>query len=267
MQATPSRSAHLSESLPSVIVRRMLRSIEPVQRQVILLKLVDLMENIPDFPRTGRVAGESPARQWLARASALINKLGVAGQSAKVQTAMGALGTHSVWAVDQIKGLVQDAIEALKLDLELEGRADIGNVYAAGEVYRLFSDLKDIVAATCEEILLVDPYFDGKAFRDYLSTLGSGKTIKILAERYAEDVRAYAARHAAQYGSKIETRRSRELHDRLVIVDNADCWVVGASIKDAAARAATYLLPLQPKLAEAKRDIYSAVWDRAESIR
>lgn len=231
-----------------------------------LLKLVDLMDNIPDFPRTGRVAGESPARQWLARASALINRLGPAGQSAKVETAMGVLGTNSVWAADQIKGLVQDAIEALRLDLELEGRADIGNVYAAGEVYRLFSDLKDIVAATRDEILLVDPYFNGEAFHDYLSMLGSGKTIKILAERYAEDVRAYAARHSAQYSSEVDIRRSRELHDRLVIVDNADCWVVGSSIKDAAAKSPTYLLPLQPKLAEAKRNIYSAMWDRAESL-
>ena len=248
----------------------MLKSLEPVQRQVILLKLVDLLENIPDFPRTGTVAGESPARQWLARAGALIKRLDAPGQRAKLDTAMGVLGTHSVWAVDQIKGQVQDAIEGLRLDLELEGRGDFGNVYAAGEVYRLFSDLKDIVARplirTCEEILLVDPYFNGEAFRDYLSTLASGKTIRILAERYAKDVRAYAARHATQYGTAIEIRRSRELHDRLVIVDNSDCWVVGASVKDAAAKSATYLLPLPPELAEAKRDIYSAVWDRAEVL-
>ena len=84
---------------------------------------------------------------------------------------MTAFGTAAkVWAINQIKGQVMDAIEALKLDLELEGRGDIGNVYAAGEVYKLFSDLKEIIGAATKEILLVDPYFNGEAFDDYLST-------------------------------------------------------------------------------------------------
>ena len=67
-------------------------------------------------------------------------------------------------AINEIKGQITDAIEALKLDLELEGRGEIGNVYAAGEVYELFPDLKKIIGGASEEILLVDPYFNGEAF-------------------------------------------------------------------------------------------------------
>ena len=179
---------------------------------------------------------------------------------------MNALESSRVWAINRIKGQMMDAIEILRLDLELEGRSDIGNVYDAGEVYKLFSDLKKIIGAASEEILLVDPYFNGEAFDDYLSTIGLGKKIKILAERYADDVRAYAGKHVQQYGTNIEIRRSKELHDRLVMVDNLDCWIVGASIKDAAAKSSTYLMPLRPDLAQRKRAIYSGVWDRAEPL-
>ena len=244
----------------------MLRSIEPVQKQIILLKLIDLLENAPEFSGQGIISGESPQRQWLSRAGALLKKIDPVGYGTKFDTGMNALGSSRLWGINHIKGQVMDAIEALRLDLELEGRVDIGNVYAAGEVYRLFSDLKDIIGAASEEILLVDPYFNGAAFDDYLSTIGPGKTIKILTERYAKDVQTYAVKHAQQYGTNLEIRRSKELHDRLVIVDNSDCWVVGGSIKDAAAKSPTYLLPLQTELAKAKRSIYSGVWDRAKLL-
>ena len=179
---------------------------------------------------------------------------------------MSFLGRNPTWAINEIKGQIADAIETLKLDLELEGRSDIGNVYDPGEVYKFFKDLKDVIESASEEILPVDPYFNGKAFDDHLSTIGPGKPIKILAEQYADDVRAYAAKHVQQHGTNIKIRRSKELHDRLVIVDNSDCWVVGGSIKDAAAKSPTYLLPIQPQIAQAKRDIYSGVWDGAEHV-
>ena len=58
----------------SAIVPRMLQLIDPVQKQIILLKLVDLLDKTPDFPGTGTIAGESPQRQWVSRAGALPQK-------------------------------------------------------------------------------------------------------------------------------------------------------------------------------------------------
>lgn len=246
---------------------RMLQLIDPIHKQIILVKLDDLRGNVPDFPESGPIAGDSPQRQWLSQAGALLKKVDPVRYGWNFdQSVNGVLGMSRAWGINGIKGQILDAIEALKLDLDLEGRGDFGNVYGAGQVYEFFRDLKAIVGAASKEALLVDPYFNGQAFDDYLSTMRPGKTIKILAERYVDDVQRFAARHAQQYGTNIEIRRSSELHDRLVIVDNSDCWVVGASIKDAAVRSSTYLFPLQPVLANAKRDIYSEVWDRAEVV-
>ena len=244
----------------------MLQVTEPVQKQTILVKLVDLMDNSPRFDGDGPIDAESPQRQWLSRVGALLKKLDPVFGAVTFETSMRTLNRYRSIGINQIKGQVSDAIEVLRLDLELVGRADIGNVYQAGEVYDLFSDLKAIIQTTTQELMLVDPYFNGEAFADYLSAIGPEKTIKIFADRYVEDVRTHAAKHARQHKTNIEIRRSDALHDRLVFVDNSDCWVVGGSIKDAAAKSPTYLVPLQPVFARAKLGIYSTMWDDAEVV-
>ena len=51
---------------------------------------------------------------------------------------MGLLAQFKESTVQSIIGHVSDAIEELKLDLELEGRSDIGSVYQPGDVYDFF---------------------------------------------------------------------------------------------------------------------------------
>ena len=241
----------------------MLPSIEPIQKQDILQKLIDLLENTPEFDATGGVDGASPERRWLSRVGALLKRFDAIHLGTKFEARLSLLGSQSTWAINQIVGQIGDAIEELRLDLTLDGRSNIGSVYDSGEVYTLYSDLKKIIGAASEEILVVDPYFNREAFDDYLSTTTSRKTIKILSDKHAKEVNTHAAKHIRQYGTNIEVRRSRELHDRLVFVDDSECWIVGASIKDAAAKSPTYLLPLVPELARAKRKIYFSVWNRA----
>jgi len=242
----------------------MLQSIEPIQKQDILQKLIGLLESIPDFDHTKPIDGTSPERQWLSRAGALLKRLDAIGHGTKFEARMQMLGNLSAWAINQITGQISDAIEELRLDLTLSGQNNIGNVYDVGEVYTLYTDLKKIIGAASMEILVVDPYFSGEAFDDYLSTITSRKTVKVLMAKAkdAKEVMTRARKHVRQYGTNIEVRKNRKLHDRLVMVDDSDCWIVGASIKDAAARSPTYLLPLPPDLALKKRSIYSGMWDR-----
>ena len=241
-------------------------ALEPVQKQIVLLKLVDLMENVPDFSGVGQFPVQSPQRRWLALAGALLKRVDKIAKGIKFDTSMRMLDHYKANALGHIFDQVNETIEELKLDLELEGRSDIGSVYGVGEVYKLFSDLKDIIGSASQEILVVDPYFNCEAFDDYLSTIGPGTTIKIMAQKYAKDVQAYAEKHTQQYGTNIEIRRSNELHDRLIIVDDADCWVIGGSIKDAAGKSPTYLLPLQPELSQLKRTMYSDIWSRGSKV-
>jgi len=235
-------------------------SIDSTQKHIILLKLVELYEHAPDFGR-GPVMAMSEERHWLSSVGALLKAISIE-HDVKHTINIGMLGQYHDFAINSILSQIGDAIEELKLDLELDGRSEIGSAYEPGDVYRFYADLRAIISAVQSEIVVVDPYFNGEAFDAYLSSTPNEISIKILADRYTEDISKYVSRHIEQFQSKIELRQTKELHDRLLIIDNRDCWVVGQSIKDAAKKA-TYLIPLSPAISESKLNIYSKIWERA----
>lgn len=233
----------------------------PIEKQILLLKLTDALENAPQFGEKPALDATTPQRQWLSKVGALLSRLNIDNKM-KYQTSFSMLANYWVYSINQIKGQISDAIEEIKLELELDGRHEIGSAYAPGDIYRFFADLKAIINAAEREILIVDPYFNGEAFDAYLSTAHTGLLIRILADRYSKDIHGYVEKHKAQYQTNIDLRSSKELHDRLVFVDTDQCWIMGGSVKDAGKKA-TYLIPVIPPIAKAKNDIYSQIWARA----
>lgn len=234
----------------------------PVQKQIILLKLTDLYENRPEkFGEYGISAG-SPEREWLSAVGALIKKHDPIFYGTSFDMHMRSL--NSLGTAFEILGLVGDVIEAIKLDLELDGRSEIGTVYKAGEVYRLYADLKDIIGKATESIFAIDAYLTGKAFDDYFGA-SRDITLLLLTTKFTDDLTRYAERHSQQNNTTITIRKSKEIHDRLLIVDGGDTWVLGGSLNQKGDKP-TYLLPLSPGIAENTRDVYSGVWDKATPV-
>ena len=234
----------------------------PIQKHIILLKLTDLLENPPTF--AGPIVAPSPQRTWISAVGALLKRLDRI-KGLQFDRNINTLRQYQELAIRLIMEQMVDAIEELKLELELDGRGEIGSAYAPGDYYRYFADLKEIISGAQSEIFVVDPYFNGDAFNAYFSDLQADIALQLLGQRYLNSVMPYADNHAKQYGSRIEVRKSKELHDRLIIIDQTDCWITGGSIKQAGDKAG-YLIPLAPGIAEAKRDIYSEIWERAAKI-
>lgn len=236
----------------------------PIQKQIILLKLTDLIDNAPSFEGKEPLSVPSPQQSWVSAVGALLKRLDKIGKGVKFDAAVHTITQHSGPATDSIKRLICDAIEELKLELELDGRDEIGNAYAPGKQYDYFRDLKEVIGGAESEIFVIDPYFNGEAFDAYLSEVRTA-TIAILADRYSVDAKTYAQKHAQQHGTQIELRKSKELHDRLIIIDGSDCWITGGSVKDAGKKA-SYLIPAAPQVAQAKYDIYRDIWSRATPL-
>ena len=146
-------------------------------------------------------------------------------------------------------------------NLELDSQNQISKAYTPGDYYDFFRDLKEIIARAKQQIFVIDPYFDGKAFDTYLSEVRNPQ-IRILTQRYSNDVKIYADKHMKQYGTAIELRKSKKLHDRLILIDSSECWITGGSVKDGGEKPA-YLIPVEPQMAEVKRDIYLEIWNQA----
>ncbi len=248
-------------------LQRMMKKLEgddPIEKHILLLKLTESLENAPGFGDKPVMDISSPQRQWISKVGALLSRISVE-RKIKYQTSFGMLTQYWQFSITQIQGQVLDAIEELKLELELDDRTEIGSAYAPGDVYRFFADLKDVINSAEAEVMIVDPYFNGEAFDAYLASASSDLQIKILADRYSKDISAYTEKHKAQYGSGIELKKNKRLHDRIIFIDVDVAWIMGGSIKDAGKKA-TYLIPLQTPIAKAKKEIYQQIWDNSKDV-
>lgn len=239
---------------------------EPIEKHIILLKLTELMEERPEFGVKYVADPDSPQRRWLQKVRGVIQRLPMSTVM-QFDASMHTCVQYWSAAIPQIQSFVYEVIEGLKVDLEIDGRADIGTAFAPGDVYRFFADLQGIVRSAGSELFIIDPYFDGVAFDEYLGVTGKGILIRILARQFAPEVSTFAKKHAAQHGSTVEVRHGgKKIHDRVIFVDQSNCWIVGGSIKDAARKAPTYLIPLAAPIVEDKLDIYEGIWSESRAI-
>ena len=234
----------------------------PTEKHILLLKLTEQLRNSASFESQKMHLASGEERRWIAQSAALLNRVNDLTFGFSFRSIKGSVHHHIVDA----QGIIMDACEELKLDLELDGRSEVGSAYDAGDIYRFYADLKEIIAGATKKISVIDPYFDGTAFDNYLSAVSGSVSIEILTSRYTDDILQYANKHKAQFDSNIEIRKSKEIHDRLIFIDSGDCWIVGASIKDAGKKP-TYLIPIGSELAESKYRIYSGIYSASSVIQ
>ena len=239
----------------------MTRSIDSIQKHILLLKLFDAYKNIPDFD-TGPVYTLTPQKEWLSKLGFIFDNLHPIRYGSAHKANIDMLGLHKDFALNSILSHIGDAIEDIQHDLGIDGESDIGSMYEPDNVDGLFESLKFIIAKAQSNIIIVDPSFIGEIFSSYLSTIEDSVKIDVLSKKYVDDVQVHAERYKQQFRSVISFYKTHEIYDCLVIVDNSDCWIMGNSIKDAA-KTPTYLIPLSPHAACSKIELYSQILNRA----
>jgi len=236
----------------------------PLERQLLLLKLSHALETHPDFGDKYIGDFRSPQQKWIAEVSALLKRISFSHEL-NCKASCSTLVQYWKPSIDQLCQLVLRTIEEIRLELELDSKEEIGQIYNAGEVYDLYADLKNIIGKAEKGVLVVDAYFSADAFTGYLSGLEPNVSVRILAEKYSADLQTAIRLHETQFKSSIELRRSKAIHDRVVIIDSDSPWIIGASIKDAGKKA-TYILPVPPHLAEKKTQVYEDIWASAKLL-
>jgi hypothetical protein len=227
---------------------------------VLLAQLRSLLARAPDFRNRGQ-ATEQIA--WLAQGHALITRWDkYEAMSFKLSSDFLIGDLNREVNIAQVLG----ALHRAAADLELQAAAASGQAFGSGAVYDFFKALRELVASAGKSLVIVDPYMDAQIFDEYLSSVSPGVSIQLLVANSSADLKAAAARFASQHKAKLEVRSSKQLHDRIIFVDEDVCWVVGQSIKDAAVKKATYLAPLSSDVAASKLAIYKAVWQSGSAI-
>jgi hypothetical protein len=90
----------------------------PIQRQMILLKLTHAMSNRPFFGNDFDNNPDGSVRLWISRVKAIMDRVSIS-KSIEYGAALHIASSYWKPAMQSIQIIVNDAIEELKLELEL----------------------------------------------------------------------------------------------------------------------------------------------------
>lgn len=233
-----------------------------MEPHILLAQLKALLSRAPKF---SEYAPDSEVHQtWLGQAHALIS-LWRATEATSFQFASDSLGGFASLRdgnVAKILGILHRAAA----DVELRLPTTSTQVFGPGAMYDFFKALNEVISTAKKSVLIIDPYMDASVFDTYLSALQSNVSVKLLIKFGAENVKPAMSLFIKQSGTSIEIRKSKEFHDRVVFIDDSECWVLGQSIAHAAASMPAYLAPLSVDIVPLKLAYYEEIWKMASAI-
>lgn len=200
--------------------------------------------------------------RWLAKAEALLSHGGEMVDVSDFRAARAALGSygHDPMAVLRPVMTAYYRVEAL---CPPSAR---GVFIPQGDEWGGFAALVELLSTQRGDVLVVDPYLDAKAYCEVVS-VAKATGIRFLASGiYREGLNVTHAKRIASGDGAVQLRYGKKgaLHDRLIILDNAEVWLVSQSLKDIAARSPASLSMANEGLARMKVEAYAALWDGAD---
>jgi hypothetical protein len=230
--------------------------------QILLAQLRSLLARAPSFENYTPSSAEHLS--WLGQAHALVSRWHPT-EAGAFKLSSDFLGGSSLLRdghVAEVLGTLHRAVA----DLELLVPDGTQTAFGPGAMYDFFKALNQVISSAKTSLFVIDPFMDDGIFDAYLSSVASGIRVRLLLRDYSAKVKPAAMHFATQHHVSIEARKSTVLHDRVVFVDNSECWVLGHSIKDAARAKPTYLAPLSPDVSALKLADYENIWAAAAAI-
>ena len=195
----------------------------PIQRQILLVKLTHEMDNRPFFGELFDNNPDGEVRLWLARVGALMERVGIS-ESVAFKASLNTAAQFWVASMRSVQVEVRNAIETLKLEFDLYPEDNIGEVYSSGETFKFLSDVLALLDTATSSVFVVDPYFDSTIFSQMFSE-NFKLPIKVLCNKSSTAVSQTAVRFTSDTGVSVEVRKSCDAHDRLIILDESECWL------------------------------------------
>jgi hypothetical protein len=239
-----------------------------VSAQSLYVQLGRLAESMPDLTKTY----SSTALAWLGRAQALVRELDrEEGDRFKIQSDR-LLDASDHW-------IHKEAAKVGFIFFSVLGRAELaapaasrGAFIAAGSVFDTQVEIGKLLANAKEEVWIVDPYMDEKALTDFAILGPENISVRLLADEatYKSTLSSASQRRIQQYAGTrpLQTRLSppRRLHDRLIIIDIKDIWILTQSLNAFATRAPASIVRADQEMTTLKLVAYQDIWDASRPI-
>lgn len=243
-------------------------AVQKLDPEVLYLQLKRLVASMPDL----RIKGPIPleVNEWLGRADALVQASGDSYSVAQLRVMAQSLG--STFGLDDGPQTITHIVHSALARAEMNAPASAqGAFIAAGDTLSAFAAVAKVLARAKSDILLVDAYADQAIITDFIVTAPEGVSIRILGankEARKQAMRPAVERWATQFGQSrplaVRVVPQAQLHDRLILIDNAEAWSAGQSFNAMADRSHTSIERSSPDLAAMKIEAYEAIWHSAE---
>jgi len=139
--------------------------------------------------------------------------------------------------------------------------------FAKGSEHDAYVHIRSILQTANHQVFIIDPYMDSSIFQ-VLGTLSSAVvTVKLLTSKIPADFGLEAQKFVKQHsGFSVEARRTKDFHDRFIILDEKNCFLLGASIKDAGNKGFTVVPLSEFSIVKSVIDHANQVWPSATTI-
>lgn len=205
--------------------------------------------------------------RWLGRADALLEASGAMAALISFRAARQSLGTYT-HSRDNLLIPLHDAYSRIEL---LVPTALQGAFIPGGDTWNGYAAIVKIMQTECDDLLIVDPYLTSVIYIDLAPHAAARKGVRCIAARRTENHPALLASANKWSTDPISTSHpvevryapSSALHDRLIIVDEKEVWLVSQSLKDIAKRSPASVSRADGELAAMKVQHYNDLWKQS----
>ena len=235
-------------------------------------QLRQLVADMPPLGDATNITGDT--RLWLGRAATLVSAVLSSADAIGFRFASDGIGGIAGMVHDMNANKVVNIVYRALAQAELAAPAAVqGQFLSAGDTFSALTAVAKVFAKATADLMIVDKYADLILLSDFVVTAPEHVSVRILTGE-GESRRAALTpairRWGRQYASirPVETRFAPgpQLHDRLIVVDRDECWVVGQSFNGIAVKSPTYVAKLPADVAEQKIAAYTLVWGAALTL-
>lgn len=208
--------------------------------------------------------------KWLGRVDALIEASGAIPALLSFRTAREDLGSYRH---DRNRLLIPLHSAYSRVEL-LVPAASKGAFIPGGDTWNGYAALVRIMQTECDDLLIVDPYLNSAIFIDLAPHSAARKSVRCLAAKRSENhpgLLAAAGKWASDDISNnhpVEVRYapSGALHDRLIVIDGKEVWLISQSLKDIAKKSPASVSRAEAELGALKVQHYDALWEKSDAL-
>ena len=230
----------------------------------------DIGRLIAEMPELGSGQITHEVQGWLASANALVKSRCTLAEALQLKVACQNLdGPLRIRNAEIITSILRRTLAKAEANAPRELR---GSIILLGGSFEAYKGMQKFLAAATSDALLIDSGADGKVLADYAILAPERVTVRILADEahYGASLAAGALRWQQRLGNTrhliVRLAPANLLQERLVFLDGARAWVLGAPFSELAKRTYTALMRMRPEDEARKLAVYSEIWEEAEPL-